>query len=226
MTKTKSKKMTKSTFAIIIMAVVMVAMLAFGGTYAYFTAQVNTLATDTVTIGKVLLAENGAASFTVEDTIVPKDIVIDGNISYTNSSTVDTYVAVVIELKIDSAPATIDQLEALGFTFTYEEANWATATETGRLVFVYTKGDSDFIVTSTDTTLNFTSADVTFDASEHSTDGVLPEDSIQGKVITMSVTAYQTQADNIGDSLTSANAVWTAMKAALGGNYTPATPAP
>ena len=34
----KSKKMTKSTFAIIIMAIAMVAMLAFGGTYAYFTA--------------------------------------------------------------------------------------------------------------------------------------------------------------------------------------------
>ena len=38
MTKSKSKKMTKSTFAIVIMAIVMVAMLAFGGTYAYFTA--------------------------------------------------------------------------------------------------------------------------------------------------------------------------------------------
>ena len=200
----------------------MVAMLAFGGTYAYFTAQVNTLATDTVTIGKVLLAENGSATFTVEDTIVPGDTVINGNISYTNSSTVDTYVAVVIELEIDSAPATIDQLEDLGFTFTYNTTNWATATETGRLVFVYTKGDSDFIVTSTDTTLNFTTANVTFDASEHSTDGELPEESIQGKVITMSVAAYQTQADNIGDSLTSANAVWGAMKTALGGNYTPA----
>lgn len=38
MTKLKSKKLTKSTFAIIIMAIVMVAMIAFGGTYAYFTA--------------------------------------------------------------------------------------------------------------------------------------------------------------------------------------------
>ena len=41
MTKMKSKKMTKSTFAIIIMAIAMVAMLAFGGTYAYFTATAN-----------------------------------------------------------------------------------------------------------------------------------------------------------------------------------------
>ena len=38
MTKMKSKKMNKSTFAIVIMAIVMVAILAFGGTYAYFTA--------------------------------------------------------------------------------------------------------------------------------------------------------------------------------------------
>lgn len=38
MTKMKSKKMTKSTFVVIIMAIIMVAMMAFGGTYAYFTA--------------------------------------------------------------------------------------------------------------------------------------------------------------------------------------------
>ena len=41
MTKMKSKKMTKSTFAIIIMGIVMVAMLAFGGTFAYVTATAN-----------------------------------------------------------------------------------------------------------------------------------------------------------------------------------------
>ncbi len=57
MTKMKSKKMTKSTFAIIIMAVVMVALLAFGGTYAYFTATANP-DTGSVQTGKVALVDS------------------------------------------------------------------------------------------------------------------------------------------------------------------------
>ena len=57
MTKMKSKKMTKSTFAIIIMAVAMVAMLAFGGTYAYFTATATGIAGGSTTAGLIALNE-------------------------------------------------------------------------------------------------------------------------------------------------------------------------
>lgn len=61
MTKMKSKKMTKSTFAVIIMAVAMVAMLAFGGTYAYFTSTAKT-STTTFTTGVVQLKNTTEAS--------------------------------------------------------------------------------------------------------------------------------------------------------------------
>ena len=58
MTKMKSKKMTKSTFAVIIMAVAMVAMLAFGGTYAYFTAQNAAVSTSGIEFQSLLYASS------------------------------------------------------------------------------------------------------------------------------------------------------------------------
>lgn len=72
----KSKKMTKSTFAVIIMAVLMVAMLAFGGTYAYFTAssgeKTGTATTGTLTIG-------GTVEFAASDeSLVPNQTITLG----------------------------------------------------------------------------------------------------------------------------------------------------
>ena len=73
MTKLKSKKMTKSTFAIIIMAIAMVAMLAFGGTYAYFTATANAtggkVTAKTLTIGGQ--AEGTTVTLGADSKIVP-----------------------------------------------------------------------------------------------------------------------------------------------------------
>lgn len=62
MTKMKSKKMAKSTFAIIIMGIVMVAMLAFGGTFAYFTAQTTKVESGNLTTGTIML-KNSSATF-------------------------------------------------------------------------------------------------------------------------------------------------------------------
>ena len=67
MTKMKSKKMTKSTFAIIIMAIAMVALLAFGGTYAYFTATTTAAeSTQTLTTGKVVLGTAEAVTLKLD----------------------------------------------------------------------------------------------------------------------------------------------------------------
>ena len=98
MTKMKSKKMTKSTFAIIIMGIVMVAMLAFGGTFAYFTATANN-ATGSVTTGTVKLENKTGAAITRTSTedIVPGAYLYGTAAAYqeielTNSSDVATYV--------------------------------------------------------------------------------------------------------------------------------------
>ncbi|MBR2970051.1 MAG: SipW-dependent-type signal peptide-containing protein [Clostridia bacterium] len=77
MTKLKSKKMTKSTLALIIMAVAMVAMLAFGGTYAYFTAQSKSN-TANITAGTLTLGGadiNGTITISDVAKIVPNQSV-------------------------------------------------------------------------------------------------------------------------------------------------------
>ena len=76
MTKMKSKKMTKSTFAIVIMAIVMVAILAFGGTYAYFTANaVGESVGDIKTAQLELLNMGEKLTYTSTNEIVPGDYV-------------------------------------------------------------------------------------------------------------------------------------------------------
>ena len=98
MTKLKTKKkMNKSTIAIIIMAVVMVAMLAFGGTYAYFTATTATRTND-FHVGKVALKSTGTFATLEERNVVPGDPVLKGSVTYTNESNVDTYIAVVFDI--------------------------------------------------------------------------------------------------------------------------------
>ena len=93
MTKMKSKKMTKSTFAVIIMAVLMVAMMAFGGTYAYFTATTAKV-TETATTGRVQLTENSA--YELNAIVVPGQELLaeDKTVSVVSNSTVKTYVFV------------------------------------------------------------------------------------------------------------------------------------
>ena len=72
MTKMKSKKTTKSTFAIIIMGIIMVAMLAFGGTFAYFTATATTK-TGSVTTGTISLKTTGSTISIAKANVLPKE---------------------------------------------------------------------------------------------------------------------------------------------------------
>jgi len=97
MTKMKSKKMTKSTFAVIIMAILMVAMLAFGGTYAYFTAA-TTGTSDEAKTGRVQLTKN--STFTLIETVVPGQEILAENqtISVSPNSTVKTFVFVTFNV--------------------------------------------------------------------------------------------------------------------------------
>ena len=101
MTKTK-KKMSKSTFAIIIMAVAMVAMLAFGGTFAYFTAEAND-ATGTTTVGTVEISTGASATIAeATDFAVPGSTIYENqSVKLTNTSTVDIYVFAKLSAQID-----------------------------------------------------------------------------------------------------------------------------
>ena len=91
---TKSKKMKKSTFAIVIMSILMVAMLAFGGTYAYFTASA-TGSSKSVKMGHVIIETDGEITSTYNTTdalAVVGDTLFEGNVGYVNGSNVDSIV--------------------------------------------------------------------------------------------------------------------------------------
>ena len=102
MTKTKSKKMTKSTFAIIIMAVVMVAMLAFGGTYAYFTATASEVE-GTATTGTVKLNANSIGTLVTDKVVSGSSLLKSGSVQVTSASDVDTYVFVTFSATFDGS---------------------------------------------------------------------------------------------------------------------------
>ena len=92
----KSKKMTKSTFAIIIMAIAIVALLAFGGSYAYFTATAKT-AVANVTTGKIQLKSNAAATATISDAVTGTPVL--GAVTYQLGETdIDSYVFVKLSV--------------------------------------------------------------------------------------------------------------------------------
>ena len=78
------------------MAIVMVAMLAFGGTYAYFTAE-SAKTAGKVDMGRVSLKANSAATVTTGD-LVPTQQVLQGTIGYTNDSTTSTFIAVKFDV--------------------------------------------------------------------------------------------------------------------------------
>ncbi|MBR6778926.1 MAG: SipW-dependent-type signal peptide-containing protein [Clostridia bacterium] len=109
MTKLKSKKMTKSTFAIIIMAIAMVALMAFGGTYAYFTAttdkkSVTGLSTGTVHLTASAIAASPDAATIENNKVVPGQKVA-GRVTIANASDVSTYVFVKIVAQLEGVDA-------------------------------------------------------------------------------------------------------------------------
>ena len=197
----------------------MVAMLAFGGTFAYFTATTSAKSA-TLTTGKVSLKANDTVKFEQETgTIVPGDTLVKGDIAYTNDSTVDTYVAIVF--KYTSENATTEQLAELkkAIAVNTNTTNWEE-TATGSGIFVYKKAAGDYkLAANTADALTFVSDGIKFSETykENFKDGVSEATtSIENLTFTISFQAYAIQAKNIvEDAPTTAAAVWTAMNAQL-----------
>ena len=131
MTKTKKKKMSKSTFAIIIMAVVMVAMLAFGGTYAYFTATATKKSTGEFTTGSIKLEANDDATFVTGLTnVVPGDELTTGPLTLTTTSVgTDSYIAIKVTIK--ATDANDEELDLAGTSLASAIGLLATEPTTG-----------------------------------------------------------------------------------------------
>ncbi|HJD06093.1 MAG TPA: SipW-dependent-type signal peptide-containing protein [Candidatus Onthoplasma faecipullorum] len=85
-----------------IMAVAMVAMLAFGGTFAYFTAEATDV-TGQATVGTVEISTGATTTITAASTYAVPGATIYNNqsVSLTNTSTVDIYVFATLSAQID-----------------------------------------------------------------------------------------------------------------------------
>ena len=163
MTKAK-KKMTKSTFVIIIMAVAMVAMLAFGGTFAYFTAS-TTDKSGTITTGKVQL--NASGDFVAElNNIMPGDEITNGKITLsTAESTEATYVAIRYTITAnDSTGTPIDDLSTINLESVLD-LKWVESDTDG--IYVYSDTSTDATPVNAGTTIDVTTAALVFDADDN-----------------------------------------------------------
>ncbi len=189
MTKMKSKKMTKSTFAIIIMGIAMVAMLAFGGTFAYFTAT-SAKIEQNVTMGYVKLSKDSTAQITATNVLPGDPLIVKGvnEISYTADVEGETevYVAVRITMTLtgsgananNAASANTKLQEALTTAITTGGKWQADATLTTVYVFVSGKDTPDTLANDKSVTfiseLNFPDVyDNWYEGKNESEEGIM-----------------------------------------------------
>ena len=112
------------------MAIAMVAMLAFGGTYAYFTATTSELASSGLRTGTVNIAVNEKTALTaVEDYAVPGSKIYDNEtVAFTNTSTVDMYVYATLTVTLGSSKLYVANKETPDVTKAEDFASVVNAT--------------------------------------------------------------------------------------------------
>ena len=215
MTKTKKKKMSKSTFAIIIMAVVMVAMLAFGGTYAYFTATATKKSTGEFTTGSIKLEANDDATFVAGLTdVVPGDKLTTGPLTLTTTSAgTDSYIA--IKVTIEATDANDEPLVLTGTSLESAIGLLATEPTTGS-TWVAGSGNytNVFVLAATTTptavataqTIKITDAALIFQADDNwdqaTADGsgdYISDSKLMGATLNITIEARSVQSDNWND---------------------------
>ena len=192
MTKTKKRKMSKSTFAIIIMAVVMVAMLAFGGSYAYFTATA-TSKTGTVDTGVITLSTDGATFTITKTNVLPKESILSTEdaqgISYSAAQATRAQVAFftfTVEIEKDDAPVsgatltmTLPTSGLFADAVTLEGGSATTSTVA-------------ILVPASTASITMGGLQVAFDATAESVNGSIPD--LMGATITLTIEAKSIQA--------------------------------
>ena len=241
MTKLKSKKLSKSTIAIILMAIAMVAILSFGATFALFTASTTqiTNGNTAITTGKVSLTTSGSLSFVTSSKVFPGDDITTGSLIVTpeTGTYADTaeYVAVKITLTIQNGsgqpltpatyPLTINWARAAavgdnGDTFLDATGHWVQSSEAGVYVYMARANDTP----ASQAALGISAATnvldgITFDAFDHFAEGGSASDaSLMGATINVTIDFRAVQAKNT--NFANANAVATYLFGASGGYET------
>lgn len=213
MTKTKKKKMSKSTFAIIIMAIAMVAMLAFGGTYAYFTATATTKTTGKFTTGSIKLEANDDAKFTASLTnVVPGDELSTGALTLeTTSSGTDSYIAIRVTITATDSSGTTLVLDGTSLaspkgllsSTPYTGSTWVPGTGKYTNVFVLAATTTPTPV-PTAQTINITGDKLVFTADDkwiqdNDEEGYISESKLMGANLNITIEAKSVQSKNWND---------------------------
>ena len=209
MTKAK-KKMTKSTFVIIIMAVAMVAMLAFGGTFAYFTATADTKSGSTKT-GVITLSTNNTTITISKQDILPHEALLTTeeakDITYDTTNATRAQVAFftfTVEIKKDNTP-----VEGASLIITPPStgafANAVVMTTGEGIVNSDTAKTVAILIPAATESINMTGLKVSFDATAESDNGEIP--TLMGATITITIEAESIQAVQAdGTEITTLNA--------------------
>lgn len=168
MTKLKSKKMSKQTVAIIIMAVIMVAMLAFGGTFAYFTATATEKTSGEITTGYVRLESD--ATFVASTThVIPGTTIIDGPVTVTPSQDgTGSYIALrfIVEIKKQGEDAFTVATDDNAFNFDEVVAKgWFR--DTTNNMFIRGSAANTYTEVSAADPIQFTTGDLIFDIDDN-----------------------------------------------------------
>ena len=169
MTKLKSKKMSKQTVAIIIMAVIMVAMLAFGGTFAYFTATATEKSSESITTGYVKL-ESDATFVAAATHVIPGTTIIDGPVTVTPSQDgTGSYIALrfIVEIKKHGEDAFTVATDDNAFNFdeVVNDGKWFR--DTTNNMFIYGKAANAYDEVKAADPIQFTTDDLIFDVSDN-----------------------------------------------------------
>ena len=209
MTKAK-KKMTKSTFVIIIMAVAMVAMLAFGGTFAYFTATADTKSGSTKT-GVITLSTDNTTITISKQNILPHEALLTTEeakgITYDTTDATRAQVAFftfTVEIKKGDAPvAGASLIITPPDEGAFENAVVMTTGEgiensdTAKTVAI--------LIPAATNSIDMTGLAVSFDATAESDNGEIP--ALMGATITITIEAKSIQAvQDGGTEITTLNA--------------------
>lgn len=202
---TKYKKLTRSSFVIVALCLALVGILAFGGTYAYFSSSAKV--EGTVKLGTLTLTENsGYAKVNKTDSalVVPNEPLVATKVDV--GSNIDHYVRLVVTVKVTLASdKSIDNKDAKepdlsGVVVLTGLDGYATKTDSNT-TYYYIKD------TTTDTnakklSAGTTSYEVTGKISENV--GANESDVYMGATIEYTVTVEAIQANYLGDNTTDA----------------------
>ena len=172
----------------------MVAMLAFGGTYAYFTATA-TKKTGEVSTGHVMLSADGATFTGIQTNVLPGDALFDSNATLTIDTT-DTGNYVAIRFTItggEGLSIAADGIEPAGDTGT----GWYETSTTG--IFIYgTNATTASAITTGSVEVPLTNLRIPVDVDD---DWVEGEDTSTGNLmdatITVTMEAKSIQVSNL-----------------------------